>query len=94
MALRVPVVASDAASLPEIVGDAGVTVPPMDVEAWTGALRRVLQEPGLRTTMTEAGVARAAGFTWLRAAEATAAVYKGVAGQASRPALEVGHGRA
>ena len=48
MACGIPVVCSDAASLPEVVGDAGMVVPPRDVKAWVQAIDRLLGDPTLR----------------------------------------------
>ncbi|MDD5177089.1 MAG: glycosyltransferase family 1 protein [Sterolibacterium sp.] len=71
----VPVVVADCASLPEVVGDAGLRINPHDVDALAESLRSVLEDPALRRRMSEAGVARASGFTWERCAEQTRAVY-------------------
>ncbi|MEQ1913172.1 MAG: glycosyltransferase, partial [Vicinamibacterales bacterium] len=74
-----PVVASTAASIPEVVGEAGVLVEPTDVRAWYEALVAVLGSPSRAAQMREAGVARAATFTWKRTATATREVYREVA---------------
>lgn len=76
MACGTPVVASNASALPEVVGDAGLLVSPMDIEAWVEALGRVLEDGDLRRELGENGRARAAGYTWEAAALATAAVYE------------------
>ncbi|MGH7776771.1 MAG: glycosyltransferase family 4 protein [Candidatus Dormibacterales bacterium] len=69
MACGVPVVASDASSLPEVVGDAGLLVPPDQPDLWREALERVLREPDLASELRRRGVLRAAEFSWTRAAE-------------------------
>jgi glycosyltransferase involved in cell wall biosynthesis len=74
MACGAPVVASSAASLPEVVGDAGLLVDPADVEGWTSALERVCGDAGLAATLRRRGLARAAEFGWDRAARRTWAV--------------------
>ena len=71
MACGLPVVASNASSLPEVVGDAGVLVDPADVEGWTAALERVCGDETVSATLSLAGVRRAAEFTWPRAAHRT-----------------------
>jgi len=81
MACGAAVVASDTTSLPEVVGDAGILVPPTDVDAWVSALRALLDDAGLRARLGDAARARAARFTW----EATAAV--------TRRAYEEAHAR-
>jgi glycosyltransferase involved in cell wall biosynthesis len=80
MACGAPVVASSAASIPEVVGDAGVLVSPHDVRAWYEALAAVLQSPARAAQMRAAGVARAAGFTWRRTAGQTVGVYRAALG--------------
>ncbi len=80
MAAGTPVVASTAASIPEVVGEAGLLVDPSDVRAWYDALAAVLESPSRRAQMREAGVARAATFTWRRTARATCDVYRELGG--------------
>ena len=81
MACGVPVVASDATSLPEVVGDAGILVPPDAVARWSEELVRVIEDPVLAARLSAAGPARAAGFTWARTAQRTRAVYESLIGQ-------------
>lgn len=76
MACGAPVIVSDAASLPEIVGDAGLLLPPSAVDAWAAALRRVLTDPLLRSDLAARGLVRAQTFTWEAAARQTLAVYE------------------
>ncbi len=78
MACGTPVVASDATSLPEVVGDAGLLVPPREARALAEAIETVLSDSELRNRMVEGGLARASAFTWERAAEETASVYRRV----------------
>lgn len=59
----VPVV-SDRSSLPEIVGDVGLLIDPDDPAALTAALQRVLSDADWRQAQQQAGLQRAAGFTW------------------------------
>jgi len=78
MACGTPVIVSNVSSLPEVVGDAGMLVPPEDVEALTVALWRVLSDENLRNEMRIKGLKRAATFSWKRAAQETLAVYRRV----------------
>jgi alpha-1,3-rhamnosyl/mannosyltransferase len=63
-----PVVAAATTALPEVVGDAGILLPPDDVAAWREGLRSVLDDPAERDRLVEAGHARAARFTWAKTA--------------------------
>ncbi|MBX5491097.1 MAG: glycosyltransferase family 4 protein [Chloroflexi bacterium] len=78
MACGTPVVVSDAASLPEVVGDAGLTVPAEDTDALAAALARLLLDDALRAQLAAAGRARAAQFTWGAAAVRQLEVYRHV----------------
>jgi glycosyltransferase involved in cell wall biosynthesis len=64
MACGTPVVASGVTSIPEVVGDAALLCDPCSTEAFGAALRRVVEEPGLASSMRERGLAQAARFTW------------------------------
>ncbi len=80
MACGCPVVASDHSAMPEVLGGAGMLAPVHDTTAIAGALRRVLDDPGLVETLRSAGIARAATFSWERFAMQNLAVYRGVLG--------------
>lgn len=68
MSLGCPVVASTAAAIPETVGQAALTAYPDDVGAFSAAMARILDEPGLAALLQAAGRARAAQFRWDHAA--------------------------
>lgn len=70
MACGTPVVASNASSVPEVVGEAALSIDPLDVEGLTAALHRALEDKELRARLREAGLAQAAKFTWPSAARA------------------------
>jgi glycosyltransferase involved in cell wall biosynthesis len=72
MAAGAPVVASDRASIPEVVGDAGLLADPDDPAALASAVERVLNDAVLRGELVARGRRRAAGFTWDATAAATA----------------------
>jgi glycosyltransferase involved in cell wall biosynthesis len=63
MALGCPVVASATTALPEVVGDAGMLIDPHDVDGWTEAMIRLLDDEGLRDRAIAAGKARVASRT-------------------------------
>ncbi|MCL4507520.1 MAG: glycosyltransferase family 4 protein [Chloroflexi bacterium] len=75
LACGAPVVCSDASSLPEVMGDAALLVPPLDVRGWMLALGRVLADADLRRDLSQRGPRQAARFTWQDAARRTRAVY-------------------
>jgi len=68
MACGVPVVASNTSSIPEVVGDAALLVPPTGPEAFVEAILCVIRDKDLRRTMVEKGLRRAACFRWEKAA--------------------------
>ena len=72
----VPVACSDVSALPEVAGDAALLFDPRDDASVTDALRTVLGDAQLRERLVARGRARAAEFTWERAAEATLASYE------------------
>ncbi len=87
MACGVPVITSNASSLPEVVGSAGMTVNVDDVEALADAMLAVLTDEDLASRMRRAGLERAARFTWTAAAEACVLAYRKAAGPRSAPAM-------
>jgi glycosyltransferase involved in cell wall biosynthesis len=78
MACGVPVVCSNASSLPEVVSDAGISLPPADPRAWAEALDRLLTDPVLHADLRTRGLARSRLFTWEAAALHTLQVYQSV----------------
>lgn len=75
MACGAPVVTSNRSSLPEVVGDAGLLVEPLDADALASALDRMLTDHELSSGLIKRGLARAASFTWERTARAHSEVY-------------------
>jgi glycosyltransferase involved in cell wall biosynthesis len=68
MACGVPIVAANTSSVPEVVGDAALLVPPTQPEAFAEAILRVRSDKDLRRAMIEKGLRRAACFGWDKAA--------------------------
>jgi len=79
MACGTPVVATNAASLPEVVGDAGLLAPPGDPDALAASMARVLEDRDLAADLRRRGLERAKRFTWEETAVRTLAVYRAVA---------------
>ncbi len=76
MACGVPVLCSNASSMPELVGKAAVLLPPTDADAWAGALQRVLTDRVLGLDLRSRGPKQARQYTWARAALQTREVYE------------------
>ncbi len=80
MACGTPVVASSAGALPEVVGDAGLLVDPQDVEGLAAAMAELLADAERWTALRQAGLARAAAFSWARSARRLLEVYRAAVG--------------
>jgi glycosyltransferase involved in cell wall biosynthesis len=76
-----PVVVSNTASLPEVVGDAGLQLAPSDALFWAEGIRQILRDEARWQAMRAAGLEQARKFSWSRAARETLAVYRKVAGR-------------
>jgi len=76
MACGTPVIASNDPALLEVCADAAVHAGATDVRGWKEALAAVLRDPERAGRMVEAGLRRAAGFTWEKTARETHAVYE------------------
>ena len=79
LASGVPVVASDSGALPEVLQDAGLLVPPGDVEALRDALVRVGTNPAVRDELVVAGLVRAEAYTWANVGAQYLRLYREVA---------------
>jgi glycosyltransferase involved in cell wall biosynthesis len=75
MSHGVPVVCSNAGSLPEVTGDAALKFDPKSVETIIDSVDKVLSDADLRKRLGAAGAARAREFSWTKSAELTLAVY-------------------
>ncbi len=84
MRMGVPVVATSAGSLPEVLGDAAALVPVGDTAALAATLARLLDAgggEGERLALAERGVRRCALFTWERTAQAMVDLYRRAHGE-------------
>lgn len=75
MACGTPVVTSNASSLPEVVGDAGIMVDPRDVDGFADAMLRTITNSDLSREMSRKGIGRAKLFTWENTARLTLQAY-------------------
>lgn len=79
MACGVPLISTSGGALAEVVGDAGVVVPPRDPAAIADAIHTLLQDPLRRDELAQRGRARVQQhFNWQRAATEIAALYREV----------------
>lgn len=71
-----PVIVSNVSSLPEVVGDAGILVDPLNDEEIAAALENLLNDEKLREHYSRKGQKRAANFSWEQTARITMGTYK------------------
>lgn len=71
-----PVVAANTTSIPEVVGDAGILLPPQDKDAWCQAMLQLSRQPALREAMSKKSLQRAKLFSWERFMEQTMRGYR------------------
>ena len=69
MACGTPVIASNAASLPEVVGDAGYLLDPVDTAAFSAAMRRVAVDAPHLEVLRQRARQRATHFSWQKSAQ-------------------------
>lgn len=86
MACGTPVIASNRGSIPEVTGDAALLSDVDDPNALADHIHRVLTSPGAARQLSLRGQARAALFTWERAAQSTLAAYAAALGASTGPA--------
>ena len=78
MSCGAPVLTGDRTSLPEVVGDAALTVDPFDTDALADGLARLIDDDALRADLRERGLTRARRFDWRDTARMTLQVYRRV----------------
>lgn len=71
LACGVPTVASSTTALPEVVGDAALTVDPLDIDAIADALRTLIESGAERERLGRLALRQAARFSWTKTAELT-----------------------
>ena len=81
MARGVPTAVATGSALDESAGDAALRLDPADAPAWADALERLDSDDALRADLVERGRARAAGFTWERAAAAHVDLFRAATAQ-------------
>lgn len=78
MACGTPVISSHAASLPEVIGDAGILLAPEDVYGFSHAMMELASNKELCAQLRACGLRRAGGFSWGRAVDAVSDCYSRV----------------
>jgi glycosyltransferase involved in cell wall biosynthesis len=78
MACGTPTITTSISSLPEIVGDAGILVPPNDDRALLEAIKSLLEDEKDQNRLSTRGLQHAAEFTWTRTAQETCEIYSQV----------------
>ena len=76
MACGTPVAASNAASIPEVAGDAALLFDPTDISDIASSIETLWNNQQLRRELVERGYKRCAELTWKRSAEKTLEVYR------------------
>ena len=66
LACGTPVICSNVTSLPEVVGDAGMLLDPLDVDGFAAAMRRLAEDEALRDDLSRKAIAQAGRFSWER----------------------------
>ena len=79
MSLGVPVVATTAGAIPEVVGDAAVLVAPRDARALAEALLLVTEDATTRERLIALGTERIRLFSWQRAGQQLTLLYRTLA---------------
>ena len=78
MACGTPVITSNLSSLPEVAGDAGVLVNPLDIDAITDSVVALLADSNLREQLIAEGLDHVKRFSWANAARQLKSVYDGL----------------
>jgi glycosyltransferase involved in cell wall biosynthesis len=76
MACGAPVVASNLTSLPEVVGEAGILVDPMNIDEIKTAMVNIMRNEQLKAKLIKAGKQRVQEFRWKKAAKKLLQVYE------------------
>jgi glycosyltransferase involved in cell wall biosynthesis len=85
MQCGIPVLGSRAASIPEVIGDAGILLDELNVDQWTAAITAVVTDRRVRADLSRKSIERAAQYSWARTARETVAAFRAAAGDRRRP---------
>ncbi len=76
MACGTPVITSNVSAMPEVAGDAGILVDPLDAHAIADAVDRLHKDPVYYQQLVKRGLERVKAFTWEQTAAKVAEVYE------------------
>lgn len=76
MSCGVPVIASNASSIPEVVGDTGILIDPADAAELSQSMMRLIEDDKLRVDLASKALERSKTFSWARCANETVGVYR------------------
>lgn len=76
MSCGTPVIAANTSSIPEVVGDAGILINPLNMDELINAMEMVLCNETIKTELKDKSIKRASMFSWKNTAEKTLEVYK------------------
>ncbi|MHB8793728.1 MAG: glycosyltransferase family 4 protein [Thermoleophilia bacterium] len=79
MSSGTPVIVSRSSSLPEVVGDAGLYVNPLDEGELAQAMESIVSDPELAADLRRKGLEQAGKFSWKKAAEQTLQILRDAA---------------
>lgn len=83
MASGVPVLTSNVSSLPEVAGDAALTIDPLDESKLRDGLRRLIEDSAWRDAVIPRAIARARAYAWSRCVDATVDAYQAASAAAT-----------
>jgi glycosyltransferase involved in cell wall biosynthesis len=78
MSCGCPVISSDTSSLPEVVGQAGILIPPKNEKIWAEKMVKVSKNEKIARELSEKGLIQAKKFSWEKTAKETVKVYEEV----------------
>jgi glycosyltransferase involved in cell wall biosynthesis len=84
MQCGVPVLGSCAASIPEVIGEAGILLDELNVEQWTTAITAVVTDSRVRADLSKKSIERAAQYSWARTARESVAAFRAAAADPRR----------
>lgn len=76
MACGTPVITSNTSSLPEVVGEAGIQIDPLDTVGLKEAMKQLMEDKELARQLGRMGWERAQEYTWKRSADILKQVYQ------------------